>query len=213
MVELKYNKWEEISIGLYNKIREITEDESLDQITKEAEVLSILCDVELDEIWNLPMNKIQELRSGLKFVSDFQFNKNKKIKNVVVGGIDCVVSDLNNFTYAQYVDFQSFYGDETKMSNLLTTILIPRGKKYNDGYDILEFTNNIENNLNVLTANEVCFFFMKKYLNSIKHMNQFLLAQIQMKMFLMKKTNPQYQTLKEMKERAIKTHHILSSLY
>lgn len=210
-MEVKYKDWKEISIELYKKITE-AQNEDVDIMTKEVMILAMLCECSEDDIWNLDINKVGELKSQLQFLGDFDFNKNKKYKSVKVGGIECdVCTDLNTFTYAQYVDFQNFYPQDGCIAQLLSTIIIPKGNKYNDGYDIADLIQKIEKTVDIVTANEICFFFLKKYVNSIKRMNLCLLGQLTMRKMLTKKKNPIYQNLQKAIENSKRTHSILTS--
>ena len=75
-------------------------------------------------------------------------------------------------TVAQYVDFQTYWLQRDNMKNiignLLAIFIIPKGKKYNEGYDINQVVNDIMNNIDIMTAEEILFFFLSSYLISIK---------------------------------------------
>lgn len=212
MIKVKYTDWSNISIDLYKKITKL-QNEEMDDLTKEVAILALFCESKEDDIWNLNINEVNSLRSQLQFINKIDFNKHWNNKHIKIGDIDCDVTvDLNKFSYAQYVDFQHFYSNNEDISKLLSTIIIPKGKKYNDGYDIVEFINNIENNLDILTANSICFFFLHNLLISIRRMNLFLLGQMMMKKIMTKKTNPMYQKLKTAIESSKQIHSILTSV-
>ena len=54
------------------------------------------------------------------------------------------------------------------MGNILACFLIPKGKEYADGYDIQNVVRAINEHLDIMTANEILFFFLKSYLISIR---------------------------------------------
>lgn len=212
MIKVKHADWSNISIDLYKKIAELQKEE-MDDLTKEVAILALLCECKEDDIWDLSISDVNALRSQLQFMAKLDFNKDFNKKHIKVGDIECDVTvDLNKFSYAQYVDFQTFFSQNDNISKLLSTIIIPKGKKYNDGYDIGEFTKNIETNMDILTANSICFFFLKKFVISMQRMNLFLLGQLTMKKMLTKKTNPIYQKIEKAIENSKEIQRILTSV-
>lgn len=211
-MELKYKGWGDVSITLNKKIKEVYEDDALEDLDKEVCVLALLCDVEPDCIWNLSIYEIDLLRQELSKFGNTDFKKNlEKLNGYKVGDIECeVCTDLNKFSYAQYVDFQGYFTQDDNIGKLLSTMLIPKGKKYNDGYDMVEFIKTIENNINILKANELCFFFLKKLVNSMKRMNRSLLGWMTMKKMITKKKNPMYQKLQKGIEMSKEIEHLLT---
>lgn len=212
MIQVKYKEWSSVSIDLYKKIAE-AQAENVDEMTKEVIILSLLCECSEDDIWNLNINQVNELRSQLQFLSKLDFKKDVNYKSLKVGDVECdITTDLNKFSYGQYVDFQTYFPQDDNIANLLSTILIPKGKKYNDGYDIGEFTNSIKKNVDIVTANSICFFFLKKFVISMQHMNLYLLGQLTWKKILTKKKNPMYQKIQTAIESSKKLHSMLTSV-
>lgn len=171
---LKYKSWNDISISLYKKIVAITEDKELCEAEKDIAVIALLCGKEEQEIYDMEIGEVQELGKYIQYLNAFDFNKEKKHKKILVGNTKCRIDyNLQNFTYAQYVDFQGYWNVASytdNLSKLLSVFIIPKGKKYNEGYDMVEFINEIENNVSIVTANEICFFFLMKLLHSTKVM-------------------------------------------
>lgn len=78
--------------------------------------------------------------------------------------------DLTKFSLAQYIDFQmSLPKVETNPEYLLSTILIPKGHKYNESYDSTEHINWIRSNISIGQSNQIINFFIKRYLSLINH--------------------------------------------
>ena len=82
---------------------------------------------------------------------------------------------------AQYIDFQSFHqaGFEDHFVEILSCLLIPKGMKYNQDYDIIEVQDAIRKYLNVHDAASLYAFFIFSYRESIKDMLTFSLQEIQ----------------------------------
>lgn len=211
MISLKYTKWKDISINVYRDIQNIYESD-LDDMSKEVSVLSLLCGCDEEEIWNLKITEINELRSGLSFLGEVE-RDDKDFKKIMVGDEECyVIADLNKFSYAQYVDFQTFFPEHDNLAKLLSTIIIPEGKKYNDGYDIVEFIQKIGDNLDIVTATSISFFFLRRFLSSMKRMNLYLQARLTVMKMMTKKNNPKYKEIKSALENSKRLQRMLTSV-
>lgn len=165
MIELKYKNWKDITIEIYDKIRQldteiITQEEALDINVK---LISILCDVNEDEIINLPLTEFTILVGKTEF-----------LKNMPTLGIETkyrigdrvfeVQTNLRAMTTAQFIDFQTLAKDKDKnMKNLLACFMIPKGKKYGEDYDIIEVAEYLYKNMSIATARSVMFFFTLQY--------------------------------------------------
>lgn len=171
-VKIRYNNWDAVPISKYIKISNICTDDAIDDTAKSVGVISELSDVDESVIWDLPMSEINKLVNDIKWVNKFDFKKRWTIKKLNVGDKKCHIDyDLQNMTISQYVDFQTAWrikDSQEKLVPVLSCFIIPDGCKYNDGYDIVEFRKEIEDNIPITVANSVCFFFLKKLRNSIK---------------------------------------------
>jgi uncharacterized membrane protein YoaT (DUF817 family) len=59
-------------------------------------------------------------------------------EDYVINGKEYTLTmNFHKLTTAQYLDFQS-YAKSEDYSQMLSVFLIPKGKKYNDGYDMFE---------------------------------------------------------------------------
>lgn len=172
MDKLIYKSWDDITISLYKQMLEITEDTQLSATEINLAILALLMGIEEDEIYDYSVEEIQNLLPGLAFLNDFKFNQNWKRKKIVINGRNySVETDLLKMTIAQYVDFQTYWAKKDNvqfLSNLLSCFIIPKGCKYNEGYDIAELIDTIENNLPITTANSILFFFIKESVTSIR---------------------------------------------
>lgn len=212
MLTIKHNNWNEVSIDLYNKIQELINGKE-DEITKQVKLISLLTDTDEDTVWQTNMFELQELIDNITFINNIDFDKSFNKKKLQVGKFKCkVITDLNSFSYAQYVDFQNYFSDNSKISLLLSTILVPESNKYNDGYDIVELINEIEHNISIVEANSLMFFFLKSFVTSIRRTNLFLLGQTRMKMIMMSKKHKNYEQLKTILTNSKQIEHILSSV-
>ena len=164
-MELKYKNWKEISVNTFKKLQaninnaEEDGDNMLNNLNKEIAMLAVLCDVDEDAIANLTQNEFGKLLTQTNFLADMP--KVKVTDKYKINGADYqVFLSLKQMTVSQYIDFQTFYADTEKyFCELLACFLIPKGKKYGEGYDIDVVVKDIGNHLSIVDANSILFFF------------------------------------------------------
>lgn len=165
-MELKYKNWNEISVNTFNELKNIDynkEDGVLGELETNIELLSILCDVDENAISNLSTTEFQYLISQIEFLKTMPKVKVQD-KYVINGKKYKVFLTLKDMTISQYIDFQTYYKDfNDKFAECLSCFLIPEGKKYGEGYDIVEVIDDIGNHLSIVDANSIMFFFVLLY--------------------------------------------------
>lgn len=162
MIKLKYNKWGDISIKKFDEINNIlshinnvNEDEALEI---NINLLSILCDVSVEEIEDLPLTEFSKLVKQTEFLKEMPKVDIKD--NYVINGKKYVLcANVSKMTTAQYIDYQTLVKNADKnVKELLSVFLIPKGKKYGE-YDLEEVMNDIYNYFPIADARAVSFFF------------------------------------------------------
>lgn len=163
-MELKYKNWDEININVFQKLQELfkldkTGDEQIDNLNISVGILAILCDVDEDVISDLSIDEFKRLSATADFINNMpkaKIKDNYKIN----GNVYDVQLNVEDMTMNQYMDFQTFCKDKDKyMREILACFLIPRGKKYCDGYKVKEVIEEIGNHLSIVDAYSICFFF------------------------------------------------------
>lgn len=148
-------------LGVYKRLVELAEAPT--DVTN-LEIIAALCGETLDEVMNKPIAEVSKLSDKSRFLAEQPRELNGKIANrYKVGRFDCVpVTDMQKMTTAQYIDFQTYASEKEKdtTAELLTCLLVPTGKKYNDGYDVAELRADIEANLSVIDAMNLANFFL-----------------------------------------------------
>lgn len=172
-MELKKKSWRDVSINEYFDLKEKIEDKSINEYDKEVIKLAFITEQDEDKIWSLSINEFRALQVQSLWMQEFPISDNPKFSTIKINKETyCIDTNLQNFTIAQYIDFQSFYSqrksNEKVLGNILACFIIPKGKKYAEGYDIQELVSTLNDNLDILTANEIMFFFLKQYLISIR---------------------------------------------
>ena len=136
-----------ITIEKHKQIQRLLTDGNIevkmeDMQAVQAELLAIYADTDTDVIMSYPLTKYHKLLE--KFYADYftDFSKAEpKIKDKYTAGDMVLVPmlDFTQITVAQMMDFSVLSTDPVEnIEKLLAIFLIPKGKKYNDGYDLLE---------------------------------------------------------------------------
>ena len=166
--ELKWSSWSTLPIGRYEQIREILRSETEHP---DVEILSVLCDCDIDTILNMPMVDLMALKDQAMFITKpIKVKDRLKFNSIKIDGVKYDINaDFRKVTTAQFIDFQTFYKDyENHYANVLACIIVPEGHKYNEGYDALELAETFKEKLDIETAENVCFFFARRSERSLK---------------------------------------------
>lgn len=160
-LELKYRSFNELPIGKYFQIKE-----ELTDITDEQErvftLIAVLCDVEVEDVYKSPMKELSALINEIKWFSE-PVKPTKAPRRIKLGDFILKPSyDVKNINVQQYIDYSIFSKDREKFYvENLCTFLIPEGKVYNDGYDIVEVQNVVREQLSIQTSESLYMSFAK----------------------------------------------------
>lgn len=154
-----YNK---LTLGKYIEIQEISRNESLEDIDKQVQILSILTGVAEEEILHLPIMEYKELVARSAFLNPDNISYHPIAKKYLVGGFELIpVKDFRKIETCQYIDFQTYAPDLDKyLVEFLSVILVPKGHRYNEGYDILEVQKAIREDMSVSDGVSIAGFFL-----------------------------------------------------
>ena len=194
--------YNDLTVGKYQELRKL-ELEGLDALEQQVAILAVLNDMDEDEVFNLPLADYQKLASDMHFL-DTQpvINTKHNPKTIKIGGEEYdVVQDARDLTAGQYIDYQHYLGVEDfdgQLPNILTVFVIPKGKKYGEGYNMAELADTFKEKMPIITAMEISSFFLRQSLTSIKAS----LTSLRLKMRMMKMTTRKKE-VKEMMQEAI----------
>ena len=161
-MKLKYNNWQSISIKKFDEISNIlssmnnvNEDEALEI---NINLLSVLCDVPVEEIEDLPLTEFSKLVKQTEFLKEMP-KVDIKDNYIINGKKYVLLTNVQKMTTAQYIDYQTLVKNADKnVKELLSVFLIPKGKKYGE-YDLEEVMSDIYNYFPITDARAVSFFF------------------------------------------------------
>lgn len=183
MIKLKYNNYNEMPLNIYFQLREIISDDSLDDMEKELHIISLLCDIPYDTLLDTNLQEIKGVSYKLEFLNNFNVKPRGHIKHININNTKYeVCTDISKFSVAQYVDFQMYTSKNSNenIAEILSTFVIPQGKKYGDGYDIVQTINDFKKHIDLQTAITVQNFFTEKLAKYINNILLYLRTQILM---------------------------------
>lgn len=193
-MNLKYKSWDNIPIKIYYKIVDILKQyENLPE-KQIIPILSLLYDTDEKEIGKLKIYDVSKLISQVDWINNFSFDKENKIQDIEVNGIKSRIKyDLSKFSYKQFLDYQEYQKkldtDITYIPNVLATFIIPEGKEYDEGYEMQEWVDTIEEYLPITTAQNLMYFFLKGSLQLLNRTQTSLGSRRIQKMIMKKKLN------------------------
>ena len=154
-----------LTLGLYQEIQAVSSNESLEDIDKQVQILSILTGEAEEEILHLPITEYKELVVKAEFLNVENIKSislHPVAKRYLVGGFELIpVKDYRKLETGQYIDFQTYAPDLDKyLVEFLSVILVPKGHRYNEGYDLMEVQKAIRQEMSVSDGVSVAGFFL-----------------------------------------------------
>ena len=170
------DNYRNLPVGKWLEILELSKDENVDALEQQVKTIAILTGLTEDEVLDLPIVEYRELASKTMFLEKEYDGKLQIAKSYGLNGMELIpVKDFNKITTAQYVDYQTFSKEgDMYLVQTLSTLLVPKGKKYNDGYDMDAVQQAIRDNLSVADVLSLYAFFLTKWVKSIKDSQTYL---------------------------------------
>ena len=170
------DNYRNLPVGKWLEIFELSKDENVDELEQQVKTIAILTGLTEDEVLDLPIMEYKSLASKTKFLEKEYEGKLQIAKSYGLNGMELIpVKDFNKITTAQYVDYQTFSKEgDMYLVQTLSTLLVPKGKKYNDGYDMDAVQEAIRENLSVADVLSLYAFFLTKWVKSIKDSQTYL---------------------------------------
>lgn len=158
------DNYRDLPLGDHGEIIKIDHDTTLEEIDKRVKIMSILTGKSEDFLMDLPINDFKALSTKMKFLEKgLPDDVLRHADTYQVGKFTLVpVTDIRKITTAQYIDFISFHkaGYEEHVPEILSCLLVPKGKKYNHDYDIMEVQDALRKDLSVYDAACLYAFFL-----------------------------------------------------
>lgn len=159
------DNYRDLSIGMYLDICEIDSREDIEELHKQVQIISLLTGESEEDIYNLPIDKYKELSAKTAYLrrpydGEVLVAKVYRVDDWILSPVE----DFRKITTAQYIDFQTFSkGGEKNVVEILSTMLVPKGKKYNQDYDVLELQKDLRKHMSVVDALTLFAFFFVQF--------------------------------------------------
>lgn len=155
--------WNEMPIGVLQQVDDINGLHISDE-EKTFRATALLAGMDYDEFMNLPLVDSTAMISKTAFVREMP--KKVRVRSEYQIGSRRYVLHRNmmDITVAQYINYQAIFDKkrEDYLPELLAIVLIPKGHKYGEGYDMEEVVEEIRSNLNVEEGLSIADFFITK---------------------------------------------------
>lgn len=164
------DNYRDLPIGMYLDICEIDRRTDIDELHKQVGIISLLSGMAEEDIYALPIGDYKTLASKTRYLSHPYDGEVLTAKVYSLDGwVLQPVQDFRKITTAQYIDFQTFVkGGEHNIVEIISTMLVPKGKKYNQDYDVVELQKSLREHLSVADALSLFAFFFVQYNQLIK---------------------------------------------
>ena len=130
-----------------------------DDTQRTVSVLSILTGKSEDEILNLPIAEYGRLAQIAQFIGTAPHNVPVRAEYKLGDFTLVPVIQIKNMTAGQFIDFQQYVKDDNLDIELLSCLLVPKGHKYMDGYDIEDIHKTLRQHLLTRDAIALKSFF------------------------------------------------------
>lgn len=163
---------EDLTLGKWLKIAQIDSDTEATQYERALAITAVLADREVDDLLNMPHTEVAEMTTKAGFL--LKAPKIPKVrKEYRIGGYTLVPTRKHyELTTAQFIHFEEYakmYRREGLkwLPHILSTHLVPKGKVYNDGYDVVELQAAISHEMCYLDAQALLAFFLRQQKRSL----------------------------------------------
>lgn len=175
------NSFNQVSIKLYKELKAITEDLNKGELERSVEIVALLSGKSVDEVLHLPIPEFNQLVAETAFLDHPKLDLATTVPKFIKIGDQKFKLEIDVYKWetSRFIDFQTFIKDGSKpedrmFSNVLACMLIPEGKGYGQDYDPLEIAQLIEDSLDIITANQIFFYWQRRWLGSLKIIKKYL---------------------------------------
>lgn len=193
--------YSQMPITTYGRILDIIQDNTRDSIDKEVAMISILANKTPDEVEDMPLVELRGLTSRLGFLTE-KAEAVEVRKEYKVGDFTLVPEKkISKIKAGQFISFQEFAkvyrernADVSVIPLLLSCFLIPKGKKFAEGYDVEDVQEAIAEHLSIVDALSLTAFF----LTSIKQSQATILRYLEWRLRLSRAKTKEQKMAKKM---------------
>lgn len=152
------NSWDSLSWKEYEQLEQILNTD-IPADYKTVHVIALLSGLTIEEVERIPVNQFNKILPALEFLKTEPETHYHQFEYTINGREYDFKGKLQEITTAQYIDYRAYISEEDKdIVKLMSVFLIPKGHEYNDGYDMEQVINDI-NDMCWLDLRAAAFFF------------------------------------------------------
>lgn len=152
------NSWDSLTWKEYEQLEQILNTD-IPADYKTVHVIALLSGLAVEEIERIPVNQFNKILPALEFLKTEPETHYHQFEYTINGREYDFKGKLQEITTAQYIDYRAYISEEDKdIVKLMSVFLIPKGHEYNDGYDMEQVINDI-NDMCWLDLRAAAFFF------------------------------------------------------
>lgn len=133
--------WKDVNLGMWQRMNEITQRE--DEIQRIVGFVALFNNMTEDDVLAMPLDEFKERMKELAWMNVPPEIEQPKEEYTINGKQYVLTMNFHKLTTAQYIDFHSYTKSED-YSQMLSVFLIPKGKKYGEGYDVFEVQQDLK---------------------------------------------------------------------
>jgi len=155
-------KWNDVTLSQFLELQQIMKiEDDTDKMLSLAELFFG------EDVTSLPLPEFNKKMKELQFL-ETEVPTNHIVKKVTINGREYTIDGLlGHVSTAQYIDFTNYMKDPNNIDKVLSVFFIPKGHKYNDGYDMEEVIRDM-GSLPIDIALSESFFFSRQFAKFIK---------------------------------------------
>lgn len=152
------NSWDSLTWKEYEQLEQILNTD-IPADYKTVHVIALLSGLAVEEIERIPVSQFNKILPALEFLNTEPETHYHQFEYTINGREYDFKGKLQEITTAQYIDYRAYISEEDKdIVKLMSVFLIPKGHEYNDGYDMEQVINDI-NDMCWLDLRAAAFFF------------------------------------------------------
>lgn len=162
--------FQDLTLGAFLRLQAIPDD--IEPLDRQVSILAVLSGCTEDDILRLPLDEYGRRVAASRFL-DNDLPQRLPQRSYKVGAYELeTVRDFKKMTTAQFVDFKTFAdsaaGDDRALANLtvelLSCMMVPKGRDYCDGYDPVDVQAAIREHLRADDAVALSAFFLARWM-------------------------------------------------
>lgn len=153
--------WKDLSVGTYERL--LSADLNPEDQDGAFKMAALLYNIPYDKFLELPLADSQALVKSMEFLQRKPKPIMVKSRYTLNGTEYDFKAEASQWTTAQFIDFNNTPKDPQRMGDLIAIFLIPKGKTYNNGYDLGKVAEDVRKDLSVSEALAMSDFFTYRW--------------------------------------------------